>query len=158
MMTLPYLPAVALTLALAMVPTPSAGEVFKCASSPGKVEYRDYACDPSAIAERVDTRANTIGTGETLESIRARNDSMTRRLDARRAADEHAFERDREARDWVLYQDRAYRDRDDSGYYGYGDGAYYWPGYVTPRMRKHAVPTPPRTRVAPPAIVTRKKG
>ena len=155
MITITHLPAITVAIAIAMIATAANGEVFKCATPAGKVEYRDYACDPDATAQSVDTRSNTIGTGENLESIRARNDSMTKRLDARRAADERAFERDREAREWAFYNDRAYLERQGSLSYGYGD--VYWPAYVTPRMRRHATPTPPPVRVPPPAIVTRKK-
>lgn len=157
---LPALLAVATTLVLAA--SPAVAEVFKCATPTGKVEYRDYPCDAGAASgELVDTRANTIGTGESLASIRARDASMAQRLEARRAADEWAFERDRLARERAFYEDSAYRERQalaDSLRYGNPDGAVYWPAYVPPHKHRRATPAPPPARVPPPAIVTRKKG
>ena len=146
-------------LAVAIASAPAGAEVFKCFGSSGRVEYRDHPCDGgSAAGARVDTRANTIGSGDSLADIREADEKMARRMDARRAADERAAEKDREARDRAFYEERAHRDRQaiaDAMRGGYGDGGVYWPAYVTPKHRPATPPSP--TRVPPPAIVTKRK-
>jgi len=152
-----------LSLLLACVVTfaapPVAAEVFKCTPSAGKVEYRDYPCDGGAAAgEKVDARANTIGTGESLDSIRARNARMKQRMDTRRSREEQAAAREHDARERAFYEERAHRDRQaiaDAVRESNNGGAIYWPGYVPPRRRIE--PPPPPVRVPPPAIVTRRK-
>lgn len=146
---------------LALLAPPAAAEIFKCPTPTGKVEYRDYACDGGpATGEKVDTRANTIGTGESLASIRAQDASMKKRMDERRAADERAAEKEREARDRAFYEERAHRDRQaiaeavrDGN--SWNNGAVWWPGYVVPP--KHRADPPPPKRVPPPAIVTKRR-
>jgi len=146
--------------ALVLLSQPAAAAVFKCPTSAGKVEYRDYPCDGGAArGEKIDTRTNTIGTGESLASIRERDAKMRQRMDTRRAADERAAEKEREARDRAFYEERAHRDRQaiaDAIRGGSSwNGSAYWPAYVVPP--KHRPDPPPVTKVAPPAIVTKRK-
>lgn len=142
-------------LAFMLSATTACADIFKCSGPAGKVEYRDYACDGGpASGAKVDTRANTIGNGESLASIRERDEQLARRLDARRAADDRVLEREREARERAFYAERAYLEQ-QAGRYGDGAGALYWPAYVVP-MQRSAKRPPPAAKPAP-AIVTRRK-
>lgn len=149
-----------LACAVTFAAAPVAAEVFKCTLSAGKVEYRDYPCDGGpAAGEKVDARANTIGTGESLDSIRARDARMKQRMETRRSDEEQAAAREREARERAFYEERAHRDRQamaDAVRESNSGGAIYWPGYVPPRRRIDPPPPPP-VRVPPPAIVTKRK-
>lgn len=139
-------------VAIAICAGSAGAAVFKCAAASGKIEYRDTPCAPGAASsEVVDASANTIGTGESLESIRARDAQLARRIDSRRAADARDVEADRQARQWAFYEERAYRDRQAAAESFAGNNyssGVYWPGYYVPKQRPEP-PRPPMVTNAP---------
>jgi hypothetical protein len=87
-----------------------AGEMFKCTNANGKIEYRDHACD-GASGEKIKAKDNSVGTGDSLGAIRARDAQFQARQTAKREAEDRATA-DRAAANERAYQDqRAHQDR-----------------------------------------------
>src|SRR4029453_4861774 len=61
-----------LVLALLAGGSTHAGEMFKCTNAGGKIEYRDHPCD-GASGEKIKAKDNSVGTGDSLGAIRARD-------------------------------------------------------------------------------------
>lgn len=100
---------VAMTIALATSQAASA-DMYKCIGPNGTVEYRDKACEGST-GTKFKASENTVGTGEGIESVRAKDAALKARQDARRGT------ADQEEADARAAHERAYlqaRDHQDS--------------------------------------------
>jgi hypothetical protein len=87
-----------------------AGEMFKCTNAAGKIEYRDHPCD-GASGEKIKAKDNSVGTGDSLGAIRARDAQFQARQTAKREAEDRAAA-DRAAANERAWQDqRAHQDR-----------------------------------------------
>jgi hypothetical protein len=89
-----------------------AGEMFKCTNAAGKIEYRDHPCDGSS-GEKIKAKDNSVGTGDSLGAIRARDAQLQARQNAKREAEDRAAA-DRAAANERAFQDqRAHQDRQE---------------------------------------------
>ena len=90
----------------------SAAEMFKCTNAGGKIEYRDHPCD-GASGEKIKAKDNSVGTGDSLGAIRARDAQFQARQNAKREAADRAAA-DRAAANERAFQDqRAHQDRQE---------------------------------------------
>ena len=102
---------VAAIIALAVNQDASA-DMYKCIGSNGKVEYRDKACEGSAGAKFTPSE-NTVGTGEGIESVRAKDAALRTRQDIRRATADKEVADARAAQESAFQQERAHQDSVD---------------------------------------------
>lgn len=140
----------------------NAGEVYKCPDANGKIEYRDRPC-AGGTGEKLKPKDNSVGTGSSLEMIRAQDeDFRDRQVAKQRAIDKASAAAYKEGeRQWQ--QERAHQDSVDmtnairegsgalpDGYYYYGDG------YRRHRTIKvEVVPTP--APKPPPSVPAKPK-
>jgi hypothetical protein len=89
------------------------GEMYKCVGANGKVEYRDKPCEGGAAGVKITPSENTVGTGEGIESVRAKDAALRARQDARRAAADKDAADARAAQENAYLQARAYQDSVD---------------------------------------------
>ncbi len=140
----------------ATIQVATAGEIFKCQSPAGKIEYRDHPCDGAAPGEKIETK-DSAGIGKDLATIRAQDAA----LNARQAARQQAIDQANAADEWQWRQDRAHldslaveqaiRDANTPYYSGYG-----YP-YAVERPRKRSVTKiAPVKKPEPPPSVTAK--
>lgn len=64
-----------------------AGEVYKCQTPAGKVEFRDTPCEAKASAQKLDIQPNTVAPTDTTE-IGKKTDALNRRIAERTKADD----------------------------------------------------------------------
>ena len=159
----PRLP-VAIAILLLALHASADPTVYKCTTAAGKVEYRDRSCDSGMASQRVNAYENTIGTGEDLASIRARDAEFKARQDARRAAAAQAEAADLAARRRGYEEERAHRDRQalvdavrESNAQRQADEYYYRQNLRT-QPPAEIQPRPPAPYKPPPSVpATRKK-
>jgi hypothetical protein len=89
------------------------GDMYKCIGVNGKVEYRDKPCEGDAAGVKITPRENTAGTGEGIESVRAKDAALRARQDARRAAADKEVAEARAAQENAYLQERAHQDSVD---------------------------------------------
>ena len=101
-----------LMLALLACAPAHADSMFKCTDARGKVEYRDHPCD-GASGQKIDARDNSVGMGDSLQAIRARDAQFKERHTAKREAEDKA-RADQVAANQRAYQEqRAHQDRQE---------------------------------------------
>ena len=88
------------------------GDMYKCIGANGKVEYRDTACE-GAAGVKITPKENTAGTGEGIESVRAKNAALNARQDMRRATADKEVADARAAQERAFQQERAHQDSVD---------------------------------------------
>jgi hypothetical protein len=89
-----------------------AGEMFKCTNAGGKIEYRDHPCD-GAAGEKIKAKDNSVGTGDSLGSIRARDAEFKARRTAKREAEDRAIADQAAANERAFQDQRAHQDRQE---------------------------------------------
>ena len=136
----------------------TAGEIFKCQSAAGKIEYRDHPCD-GASGEKIEAKDNSAGTGKDLTTIRAQDVAFNARL----AAKQQAIDQANAANERQWRQDRAHRDSvviEESIRDSYTP--YYYPGYGYPYAgerpgKKDVARVVPAKKLEPPPSVPAKR-
>jgi len=88
----------------------SAGEMFKCTSAAGKIEYRDHPCD-GVSGEKIKAKDNSVGTGDSLGAIRARDAQFKARHTAKREAEDRALADQAAANERAFQDQRAHQER-----------------------------------------------
>ena len=101
-----------LLLAFFVSASASAAEMFKCTSAAGKIEYRDHPCD-GAAGEKIKAKDNSVGTGDSLGEIRARDAQFKARHTAKREAEDRALADQAAANERAFQDHRAHQDRQD---------------------------------------------
>ena len=89
------------------------GDMYKCVGANGKVEYRDKPCEGDAAGVKITPRENTAGTGEGIESVRAKDAALRARQDVRRATADKEVADARASQEKAYLQERAYQDSVD---------------------------------------------
>ena len=102
---------VAAIIALAVSQAASA-DMYKCIGSNGNVEYRDKPCEGTA-GVKFTPKENTVGTGEGIESVRAKDAALRARQDIRRATADKELADERAAQERAFQQERAHQDSVD---------------------------------------------
>jgi len=107
----PFMRTLILVVLLASGPT-TAAEMFKCTNAGGKIEYRDHPCDGSS-GEKIKAKDNSVGTGDSLGAIRARDAQFQARQNAKREAEDRAAADRAAANERAFQEQRAHQDRQE---------------------------------------------